>query len=306
MPELREISYLALLHRPLLWLASRSTNERLEAAMAQAKSWGRLLQQLQFLEHVPVEVTTPAVLLVRSPEPDATADLLARALSLQDVSCTQTAADIPVPWLWRHRAYQGQAMAIIHFYRPGALHLTHRQRQRFWFRLWLARCWGIRIATTDTGGWWQSTRNLRFLSRRTFERKLLYTSDIIIAYTRQPEQLYPDKKLLRRIRCLPHPGFRGYYSQPVTRIEARRQLGLPEEASFVYLCLAYTHTERELVLLIEAFAEVKKREKSTSAQLMLVGSPIDKKETGRILKLAALNSAVHLSLATPGQAEIPL
>ncbi len=306
LPELREIGYLALLHRPLLWLASRSTNERLEAAMAQARSWGRLLQQLQFLEHVPVEVTTPAVLLVRSPDPDATADLLAHALGLQDVSCTQVAADIPIPWLWRHRSYQGQAMGIVHFYRPGALPLTYRQRQRLWFCLWLARCWGIRIVATDTGGWWQSTRNLRFLSRRTFERNLLYTSDIVLAFTRQPEQLYPDKKLHRRIRCLPHPGFRGYYAQPVTRIEAHRQLGLPEEASFVYLCLAYTHTERELIQLIEAFAEVKKREKSTPAQLVLAGSPIDKKGPARFLKLAALNSSVHLCLAAPDQAEMPL
>ena len=306
LPELREIGYLALLHRPLLWLAGRSTNERLEAAMAQARGWGRLLQQLQFLEHVPVEVTTPAVLLVRSPEPDATADLLAHALSLQNVSCTQVAADIPIPWLWRHRTYQGQAMGIVHFYRPGALPLTYRQRQRLWFRLWLARCWGIRIVTTDTGGWWQSTRNLRFLSRRTFERNLLYMSDIVLAYTRQPEQLYPDKKLHRHIRCLPHPGFRGYYAQPVTRIEAHSQLGLPEEAIFVYLCLAYTHTERELIQLIEAFAEVKNREKSTPAQLVLAGSPIDKKGPARFLKLAALNSSVHLCLAAPGQAEMPL
>ena len=308
LPELREIGYLALLHRPLLRLAGRSTHERLEAAMAQAKSWGRLQQQLQFLEHAPPEVTTPAVLLVRSPEPDATADVLAHALSLQDVSCTQVAATIPIPWLWRHRAYQGQSMAIVHFYRPGALHLTYRQRQQLWFRLWLARCWGIRIVTTDAGGWWQSTRNLRFLSRRALERNLLYTSDIVLAYTRQPDQLYPDKKLRRRVRCLPHPGFRGYFAQPVTRTKAHSQLGLPQETGFVYLCLAYTHTERELIQLIEAFVEVKNKEKParTATQLVLVGSPTDKKRPGRLLKLAALNSAVHLCLAAPGRAEMSL
>ena len=56
LPELREICYLALLHRPLLVLAGRSTAERLEAAMAQARRWGHLRQRLQFFEHAPIEV----------------------------------------------------------------------------------------------------------------------------------------------------------------------------------------------------------------------------------------------------------
>jgi GT2 family glycosyltransferase len=309
LPKLREISYLALLHRPLLRLAGRSTNERLEAAMAQARNWGHLQQQIQFLEHAPAGMTTTAVLLVRPPGPDPAADLLARALSLQGISCTQAVTDIPLAWLWRHRVYQGQFMGIVHFYRAGALKLTQRQRQRLWFRLWLARCWGIRVVTTDAGGWWQSTRSLRFLLRRTLERNLLYTSDVVLAYTRQPEQLYPDKKLRRYIRCLPHPGFRGYYAQPVTRTQAHVQLGLPAESGFVYLCLAYIHTERELIRLIEAFGEMKNKEGTLCAhpaQLLLVGAPKDKKVPGRILKLAALNPAVHLCLATPGKEEMPL
>ncbi|HUY77785.1 MAG TPA: glycosyltransferase, partial [Ktedonobacterales bacterium] len=41
-PELRETLALWLLHRPLMRLAGRPTGERLEAAMAQARSWGRL------------------------------------------------------------------------------------------------------------------------------------------------------------------------------------------------------------------------------------------------------------------------
>ena len=121
---------------------------------------------------------------------------------------------MPIAWLWRHRIFQGQAMGIVHLYRPGAWQLSHRQRRRLWFRLWLARCWGMRIVTTDAGGWWQSTRNLRFLARRTLERNLLYSSDIVLAYTRQPEQLYPDKKLRRHIRCLPHPGYAAIIVSP--------------------------------------------------------------------------------------------
>lgn len=315
LPEIHLLLYLALIHRPLLRLAGRSTNERLEAAMAQAKSWGRVQQRLQFLEHAPAELATPAVLLVRPTANDPSFDLVARGLSLQDVACTQVTADIPLSWLWRHRAYWGRPIGIIHLYRPGALQLTPRQRQTLWFRLWLARCWGIRIVTTDTGGWWQTTRHLRHLARRTLERNLLYTSDIVLTYTRQPEQLYLDKSLRRHVRCLPHPGFRGYYAQPPARQEAYSQLGLPEKASFVYLCLAYVHTERELIQLLETFTEVRKQEhlqgsllahKQAGSQLIVVGTPADKKGSEKILKLSALNSAVHLCLAPPHKDDIPL
>ncbi len=314
LPELREICYLAFLHRPLLVLAGRSSAERLEGAMAQARHWGYLRQRLQFFEHAPIEVMNPAVLLVRPAELDPTADLLLHALARQDVACTQAVAEMPLTWLWRHRIFQGQAMGIVHLYRPGAWQLSQRQRRRLWFRLWLARCWGMRIVTTDAGGWWQSTRNLRFLARRTLERNLLYSSDIVLAYTRQPEQLYPDKKLRRHIRCLPHPGLHGYYSPPVPRVAAQAQLGLPGNTGFVFLCFAQNHTERELIQLIAAFSEAKKDAKAAEtptrsavkAQLLLVGSPSDKKVASRILKLAALNSSIHLALATPTKETIPL
>ncbi len=278
--ELRDILHLALIQRPLLRLAARPSNEQLLAAMEQARCWGHLRQRLQFLEHAPLEVTTPAVLLVRSPEQDSTAELLARSLSLQDVGCTTSFIDIPIAWLWRHRAYDGQAMGIVHLYRPGSFHPTRHQLQSFWLRLWLARRWGIRIVTTDTGGWWQSTRNLRFLSRRMLERKLMQQSDIVLTYTRQPEELYADKKLRRRMRCLPHPGFRGYYAALVARVEAHKQLGLPPESGFVYLCFAPAHTERELLHLMRVFDEIKQRS-LTLAESNASAVSSDKKRTSR-------------------------
>ncbi len=307
LPEMRELSYLLLLHRPLLRLAGRSTDERMLAAMAQARSWGHLRQKLQFLEHAPPEVTTPAVLFVRSAEDDSAADLLIHALSSQDVNCTQTVADIPLSWLWRHRTYQGQAMGIVHFYRAGALPLTGRQRQQLWFRLWLAQCWGLRIVTTDTGGWWQSTRSLRSLTQRALERQLFSISDIVLSSTRQPEQLYPDKKLCRRVRCLPHPGFRGYYAPPLPRQQAHWQLGLPEQAGFVYLCIAQHHTERELIHLLEAFREAQETALlAANTQLIVVGYAADKKISRRILKLGALNSTVYLCAMPLHREAIPL
>ncbi len=257
--ELADILYLAFVQRPLMRIAARPSHERLLAAMEQARCWGHLRQRLQFLEHAPPEVTTPAVLLVRSPEHDLTAELLARSLAQQDAECTISYIDIPLAWLWRHRACNGQAMGIVHFYRPGSFNPTRRQLQGFWLRLWLARRWGIRIVTTDTGGWWQCTRNLRLLSRRMLERRLMQQSDIVLTSTRQPEELCADKKLRRRLRCLPHPGFRGCYDTPVPRPDAHRLLGLPPDSGFVYLCFAHTHTERELLHLMRAFDEVRQR-----------------------------------------------
>ena len=358
-PELRETLALWLLHRPLMRLAGRPTGERLEAAMAQARSWGRLQQHITFFEHAPLELDTPAVLLVRptgrevitshyypspgqvarpacgaerlSPPERLTAELLARALRRLDVPCIETTAAIPLSWLWRHRAAQGQATGIIHFYRPGALTFSYRQRRQLWFRLWLARCLGLRVACTDSGGWWQSTRSPRFLARRVLERKLLYSSDVILAFSRQPEQLYPDKSLRTRVRCLPHPGLRGCYDPPVERTRARQQLGLPVGDSFVYLCLAGAHTERELALLIEAFdssrgvglprpkmgvlsddlpeqAELTLGGRGKPTPLLaLAGTPGDRQQvSGRLVRLAAQHPSVYLFTTTPDHDEIIL
>ena len=309
----------ALLYRPLLWLAGHPSSERLQAAMEQARHRGRFQQYLQLLEHAPLEITKLAVLLIASGEAEITKEqepaivLLAEALRAQGVSCT-VSTDIPLSWLWQHRAgHRYAAMGVIHFYRPGMLDLNYRRRQRFWFRLWLARRLGIRMVTTDAGGWWQSERGLHHLARRTLERRLLYSSDLVLAATRLPEQLYPDKKLRRRLRCLPQPGFRGYYTPPVPRQQAHRLLGLPRNAPFVYLCLAHRHTERELLFLIEAFSTLAVDTAIASGQttdrgpqLLLAGAIGDRGLRTRIMRLAAYNPAIHLSLTTPGRAEMPL
>ncbi len=301
LPELREIAYLLLLHRPLLRLARRSTNERLLAAMEQARRWGRLQQCLQFQKQ---ESTAIAVLFVRPAQADPTAELLTQ--SLTSIDCSIAIEHISLSWLWQHRA-RGER-AIVHFYCAGAFNLTYWQRRRLGFRLWLAQRWGIRIVTSDTGGWWQGTHSLRSRPRRSLEHKLLEVSDIVLAHTRQPEQLYPQKQLRRRVRSFPHPGLYGYYAPPLPRIQACKQLGLPKEASTVYLCFAHAHTEQEIVLLTEAFLELKpgKQQKKTAPQLLLVGVPADTQTPTRLLKLAALHPTIHLSTTTPGKEDIPL
>jgi GT2 family glycosyltransferase len=300
----RDIVYLALIHRPLLSLAGRPSNERLLAAMEQARKWG-CVQQLWLLQRSLAGLKPVAVLLVHPAEPDAAVELLARSLATQDIDCATKIEDIALIWLWHHRPQPGRSSGILHFYRPGAFNLSYWQRQRLRFGLWLARRLKVRIVSTDTGGWWQQTRSLRFLSRRSLEHKLLYSSDIILTFTRQPGQLYPDKQLRRHVRCLPHPGFRGYYAPAVLRVQAHQQLGIPKEAGTVYLCFAHEHMEQEVVLLIEAFLELKK-ESALAPQLLLVGSPADKRISKRILKLAALNATIHLSTTTSCKENMPL
>jgi glycosyltransferase involved in cell wall biosynthesis len=308
--ELYEILQLALLHRPLLFLSSRPPQEQLRAALTQVEIWGHLCQQLQFIEHAPALLNIPSVLFVHPRKKDTS--LLEQGLLKLDVHCAASNASIPLAWLWRHRTYRAQPIGIIHLYQAGAFHLNFWQRQRFWFLLWLAQHLGIRIITTDTGGWWYNVRSLRFLLLRAFEHRLFYCSDIILTYARQVVRLYPDNKLRRRVHFLVHPGYRGYSPPTIAREQAHQQLGIPPKTTFVYLCLAHLHSEYELLHLIDTFTEAKEqqqRKKETSSrkklQLLLVGSPKDRKVAHHILQRAALDSAIHLFLEFAEQ-DLPL
>ncbi len=304
---LKDVAHIALIDRPLLFFAGKSTTERLLAAMAQARSWGHLQQRLQFIKHAPARLNAPAVFFVQPAEHDASANLLAQGLQAQHMRCTTSTADLQLAWLWRHRAYLGESIGILHFYRPGAFVLTPGQHQRLRFLIWLARRWGIRIVTTDAGGWWQSTHSLRSLPHRIFEHNLLRHSDIILAYTRQPDQLYPDRRLRRRVYSFQHPGFRGYYPQTIARDDAQRRLGLPQQANYIYLCLSSNHNEREILHLIDAFKEMhdsQQQEQYFRSHLLLVGSPKDKKEA--LLQRVALSPDISLFLQEPGQSDMSL
>ena len=140
--DLRACTYLALIHRPLLRLAGRSSSEQLYAAMQQARAWGRLQQRLSLLEHAPAESAWPAICFVLPPEGDDTGSLLLSALASQYIRCTPVTTSVPIAWLWQHRAHHGKAIGILHLYRPGVLALTHRHQQQLWFCIWLGALLG--------------------------------------------------------------------------------------------------------------------------------------------------------------------
>lgn len=294
---------------PLIRLAGRSTTERLLAAMEQSHSWGRLTQRLSYLEHLPSDLDMPAVLMVHAPEPDTSFKLLTNTLDKQEVRYLAGQPEIPLRWLWRHRRYRDQPVGILHFYRPGALDLTRRQSQHLRFRLWLARRWGLRIVVTDSGGWWQSARGPHYRARRAFERKLLHASHAILSPTRQPSLLYRERRLRKRTRYVPQPGFRGHYPPALPRDEAHRRLGLLG-GGFVYLCLAPLHTEREIIFLLEAFYLLthgsRCEESRPGVSLLLVGNPIDSVFSTRILRLIGRDEQVHAYPEAFKEEDLPL
>ncbi|GCE11249.1 glycosyltransferase [Tengunoibacter tsumagoiensis] len=295
-PELTTFLKLALLHRTLIWLARRSRNEHVQVALALAYSWGRFQQQFQLLQHVPALPDIPTILLVHGRDKEAL--FLYKALLRQGLHCSSAGTTIPLHWLWRHRSSHGQPIGIIHCYQPGAFQLTASQRRDLRFKLWLAHRLGLCIVSTDGGGWWHNVRNHRFTPQRVFERKVLLNSHLVLAYAQQPEQLYQEGKLRSRVHPLPHPALRGALAQPIERAEAYQQLGLSSTQGFIYLCLAYLHSEQELLHLIEAFTEMQSSlwEETQQTQLLLIGRPRDKHESLAILKRAALNPSLHLCM----------
>lgn len=306
--ELLNMAQSALVERPLLFLAGKPSNERLHAAMAQAHLWGHIRQHIQCIEHAPTLTDMPGVLLVHpKTHQDISFPLFLRALELQGVHCTSTATDIPLAWLWQHRAYQTTSIGVLHFYQPGAFALSPGEQQRFWFRLWLARSLGVRIVTSDVGGWWQSAQDMHSLPRRIFERTLLRQSDIIFTYTRQPDQLYPDKHVRQHTRCFPHAGYIGYYPSPLSRIEALHRLGLSSTTRYVYLCFASYHNEQELLYLLDTFDEATRASSATAfrdTHLLLVGTIYDRHSALR--QRFPHHPTIHLLTEPTQEEDMPL
>ena len=295
---------------PLIHMAGRPTTERLLAAMEQAHFWGRFTQRLRYLEHIPAELEAPAMLLVHGKEPDPSLDLLMSFLDQREVNYLKGQPEIPLGWLWRHRSYRDQPVGILHVHRPGALDVTSRQKQYLRFRLLLARLLGLRVIVTDPGGWWQSLRGSRQRGRRSFERKILHASHVILSATRQPNLLYRDWRWRKRARYISQPGFRGYYPPAPTREEAHQRLQITADATFVYLCLAHLHVERELVFLTEAFRLLfhgsRSEDSLPNTKLLLVGHPADGALSSRLLKQLEEDSAIRLHAVAFQPEDLPL
>jgi GT2 family glycosyltransferase len=341
LPDLGQFVGLTLLQRPLIFLMSGTSNQHLQATLLQAYHWGRVQQQLALANQPPLRKTPPEMLLLRAeeltvsraasqaqpqysppdreeerativyaPTPDSVPEgkaPLDRPSAPGDEHPTTYTSQLSLSWLWRHRMQRGLVRGIIHCYRPGAFDLTIWKRALLLLKLRLARWLGLRIVSTDAGGWWQSGCTLSGRGRRVFEYRVLRHSHLVLAYTQYPELLYPQEKLQQRTHSLAHPGLRGLLADLPENTLAREHLGLPEKG-FVYLCLAHQHTERELLQLIATFAKINRVQtlpeneeepadpESASPQLLIAGIPGDKPEARKLIRSAALVSDVHLSM----------
>ncbi|MBO0778101.1 MAG: glycosyltransferase [Ktedonobacteraceae bacterium] len=297
-PVLRDILSIEIIDLPLISLSYRPAYERLLAHMVQARTWGDFLQRMEIAERSPQDTTQPTVLFIHGSAPQV--ERLVHHVREYSLRCGSDKAMVSASWLWRHRTYMGQSIALIHIYNPGELQLSFFQRLCFLPLLRLARLLGVRVVSTDSGGHWQYTSTRRARSRSRFEQKVFAACDAVFSFTPHHAQLHKSGWRFPRIYYLPHPGLRGLYPPPLERQRALEQLGLPATTEFTFLCLANMHTEREVLHLMAAFTEMLQDEHlaggTAGPQLLIVGSPGDRLRSKRVLKMAALNSAIHLFL----------
>lgn len=296
-PDVRTMLTIALGHQLLLFLARKPASERIYAAMARARIWGRIQQQFLLSNHAPITARMPAVLIICSDERSVLP--LMQGLKAEDIHCEASVLALPFTWMWRYRAHQEQRIGVIHLYNPGAFCLNIWQRQLFLLKLWLAHRLGLLVVSSDNGGWWHNIRNKRALVHRLFEKKTFVHSDLI--HTCTPiEKLYDSARIRRRAYFHAHPGMIGMLSQLMERKRLYKHFGLPKQKSFVYLCFVEAQSERETLRLIDAFTAMQiypgetSESSSSEAHLLLIGK-VEKKRTVRKMRARVeLNANVHM------------
>ncbi|WP_201370750.1 glycosyltransferase [Ktedonobacter robiniae] len=305
--ECLNILNMAYIQRPLIVLAHKPTSEYMMAAMERARAAGRLRQLIQALYHAPAEITLPSVLFVypNKEEQPRVLDYLK-----DEVPLVTKKRAIPLNWLWRHRAYQQRSIGVVHIYQPGAFKRSWLARRRLLFSLWVARLLGITIVATDAGGWWHNFPGRRARKCLEIEHTLLSRSNAIQAFTRQPQDLYAEKELRQRTYGLSYPGSRGANPPLILQEQARKQLGLTEPNTFIYLCHTHLHTESEVLQLIQGFQEVQQEMANREPEplqlhLLLAGPPVTKRFTRKLKRIAYVDEHIHV-YPQAREADLPL
>lgn len=108
-------------------------------------------------------------------------------------------------------------------------------------------------------------------------------------YTRKI--LENDHKRKEGVTVVPHGNYTGCYPNQISRVKARRQLGLPDDA-FVYLFLGLLRPFKGVEDLIEAF----KKLELPMGQLLIVGHALNASYKEKILSLGRNNPAIKLVL----------
>lgn len=137
------------------------------------------------------------------------------------------------------------------------------------------------------------------LHDRPLTRWFLRRSDGFIAMTEAVQQdilaLCPQAK----VKLMPHPLY-DHFGEPVPRAEARRKLGLPEEAR-VLLFFGLIRDYKGLDLLIEAFGKLDER-----YHLVIAGEPYgDFGEYKQLIEASPQRGHIHLHTRFIADVEVP-
>jgi glycosyltransferase involved in cell wall biosynthesis len=166
---------------------------------------------------------------------------------------------------------------------------TLRAAARFLVFLLLLKTGGTRIVYTLHNLRPHATRYARIEGwvRRRFVRRI---ADLVLTnFEGSRADLAAVYGRTRRVVCVPHPTYRGFYADMVSRAEARARLGIATEA-FVYLCFGGIARYKGIEAAMGAFA----REGRPMDRLVVAGTPLDDAYVASLRARAAADGRVRL------------
>jgi glycosyltransferase involved in cell wall biosynthesis len=197
--------------------------------------------------------------------------------------------------------------AILRHGRPDVVHLhwtepyiaaghsiSRLKVERTLLELRVARRMGSRVVWT-AHDLFRHDRPADRLERR-FLRGLVGVADAVIVHCRSAlesllEALGLGQEARARMHVIPHGHYVGRYVDTIGQAEARRRLGLPDDARVVAF-LGWVRAYKGVTELVEAFGRVD----DPSLRLVIAGRALDEAYAARLRELVAADPRVHLAL----------
>ena len=208
---------------------------------------------------------------------DARFDFRGLWQSRRRVACLQFGWGPDDHYLWRRR--DGRPRGMLSLLRLGL----------FGARLLAARALGYRIVWTIHEVYTPHSRVSRRLDRLA-GRLLARGSHVLVAH--DPAVAGQARRELgahaMKIQVIPHGSYVGVYPAGQDRSAVREELGIAPDA-FVFLCFGTVRTDKDIVLLLEAFQTLPRR----NAVLIVAGQVRHGEVGARIAEAAAADSRIR-------------
>jgi glycosyltransferase involved in cell wall biosynthesis len=169
---------------------------------------------------------------------------------------------------------------------------------RFLLKVLLLKLRGTRIAWTIHNLANHDGRHAGL--ERFFTMLFAQMVDLPVAHSHEAASLASKEFRIpeERILVAPHPGYCGYYTDTVTRADARRRFGY-EEGDRVFLFLGRIQPYKGIFDLLEAFRDLPEH-----CRLLIAGSPADEKTAERLLEAAAADPRIQFHPGHAGRDEV--